>query len=122
VIVTTPQDVALLDVRRGITMFEQVNTPVLGVIENMSYHICPGCGDRSEPFGHGGGQAMARETDIPFLGQLPLVRSIREAGDQGQPIVAADPEDPQSQAFVAIAKRVVEEVEARSGEALPAIH
>src|SRR5262249_49287044 len=104
VIVTTPQDVALLDVRRGVTMFSQVNTPVLGVIENMSYHICTGCGHRAEIFGHGGGAAMAAEFAVPLLGEVPLVRAIRESGDEGRPIVAADPEHPQSLAFVAIAE------------------
>ena len=83
VIVTTPQDVALADVRRGIEMFQQVNAPVLGVIENMSYHLCPGCGARAEIFGHGGGAAMARELGVPFLGEMPLVRAVREAGDRG---------------------------------------
>jgi ATP-binding protein involved in chromosome partitioning len=107
VIVTTPQDVALADVRRGIQMFRQVNTPVLGLIENMSFHLCPGCGARADLFGHGGGAAMAREAGIPFLGEVPLVRAIREAGDRGLPIVAADPSHPQSRAFREIAERVL---------------
>jgi ATP-binding protein involved in chromosome partitioning len=122
VIVTTPQDVALLDVKRGVTMFQQVNAPVLGVIENMSFHVCPGCGDRAELFGHGGGAAMARQFDLPLLGTLPLVRAVREAADAGTPIVAAQPGHPQSQAFLDLARRVVEEVEAGTGEALPVIH
>ena len=122
VIVTTPQDVALLDVRRGVTMFAQVNTPVLGVVENMSYHVCSGCGHRAEIFGHGGGAAMASEFGVPLLGEVPLVRAIREAGDEGTPIVAADPESEQSKAFTAIAARVAEEAERKSGEALPVIH
>ena len=87
VIVTTPQDVALLDVQRGITMFNQVNAPVLGVIENMSYHVCSGCGDRAEIFGHGGGARMAEQSGIPFLGEIPLVRRLRESMDAGEPIV-----------------------------------
>jgi ATP-binding protein involved in chromosome partitioning len=107
VIVTTPQDVALADVRRGIAMFRQVNAPVLGLIENMSFHLCPGCGARADIFGHGGGAAMARQTGIPFLGEIPLVRAIREAGDAGTPIVAADPSHPQSRAFREIAERVL---------------
>src|SRR5205814_226234 len=107
VIVTTPQDVALADVRRGIAMFRQVNVPVLGVIENMSYHLCPGCGARADLFGHGGGAAMARDSGIPFLGEIPLVTAIREAGDRGLPIVAADPSHPQSRAFREIAERVL---------------
>src|SRR5207253_103661 len=113
VIVTTPQDVALLDVKRGVTMFQQVNAPVLGVVENMSYHICSGCGERADLFGHGGGAAMAEQFHIPFLGEVPLVRAIREAGDAGEPIVAADPKHPQSQAFRAIAARIVAEIAAR---------
>jgi ATP-binding protein involved in chromosome partitioning len=122
VIVTTPQDVALEDVKRGVTMFQQVHAPVLGVIENMSYHICSGCGQRAELFGHGGGAAMARQFHIPFLGEVPLVRAIREAGDSGTPIVAAQPEHPQSQAFRAIAQRLVVALAEHPGEALPVIH
>jgi ATP-binding protein involved in chromosome partitioning len=107
VIVTTPQDVALADVRRGVQMFRQVHAPVLGLIENMSFHVCPGCGTRADLFGHGGGARMAAEAGIPFLGEIPLVRAIREAGDAGTPIVAADPAHPQSRAFHEIAERVL---------------
>jgi ATP-binding protein involved in chromosome partitioning len=114
VIVTTPQDVALLDVRRGVTMFEQVQTPVLGVIENMSYHVCNGCGARAEVFGHGGGERMARQFGVPFLGEIPLVRAIRAAGDAGKPIVVADPEHPQSRAFFEIAGAVDAQVRERA--------
>ena len=107
IIVTTPQDVALADVRRGIAMFREVGAPVLGVIENMSYHVCPGCGERSELFAHGGGVAMARQAGIPLLGEIPLVRAIREAGDRGIPLVGAQPSHPQSRAFREIAERVL---------------
>jgi ATP-binding protein involved in chromosome partitioning len=107
VIVTTPQDVALADVRRGIAMFRQVNAPVLGLIENMSFHLCPGCGARADIFGHGGGAEMARQAGIPFLGEVPLVRAIREASDDGLPIVSAQPSHPQSRAFREIAERVL---------------
>jgi ATP-binding protein involved in chromosome partitioning len=107
VIVTTPQDLALADVRRGIAMFRQVKAPILGLIENMSFHLCPGCGARADLFGHGGGAEMARRTDIPLLGEIPLVRAIREAGDTGTPIVAADPSHPQSRAFREIAERLL---------------
>jgi ATP-binding protein involved in chromosome partitioning len=107
VIVTTPQDVALADVRRGVAMFKQVNAPVLGVIENMSFHVCPGCGERADIFAHGGGAEMARQSGIPFLGELPLVTAVREAGDRGVPIVAAEPAHPQSRAFREIAERVL---------------
>ncbi len=114
VIVTTPQDVALLDVRRGITMFEQVQTPVLGVIENMSYHVCSGCGARAELFGHGGGERMARQFGVPFLGEIPLVRAVRAAGDAGKPIVAADPTHAQSRAFAEIAGAVDAQIRERA--------
>ncbi len=122
VIVTTPQDVALLDVKRGITMFQQVNAPVLGVIENMSYHVCSGCGDRAEIFGHGGGREMARQFNIPLLGEIPLVGEIRAAADAGTPLVLAQPKHPQSQAFVAIAKRLLDEVAAQPAAELPMVH
>jgi ATP-binding protein involved in chromosome partitioning len=121
VIVTTPQDVALLDVKRGVTMFEQVHAPVLGVVENMSFHTCSGCGERYELFGHGGGERVANEFGVPFLGSLPLVRDIGEAADAGTPIVAAQAEHPQSQAFLDIARKVVAAAEAGSREALPTI-
>jgi len=122
VIVTTPQDVALLDVQRGITMFQQVNAPVLGVIENMSYHICSGCGARAEIFGHGGGEQMAKRFQIPLLGEIPLVRDVREAADKGTPITVAEPEHPQSLSFRAIAERLITEVAAHPTEELPTIH
>lgn len=114
VIVTTPQDVALLDVRRGITMFEQVNAPVLGVIENMSYHLCTGCGARAEIFGHGGGDRMAKQFGVPFLGEIPLLRAIRSAGDEGKPIVVAEPTSPVSRAFVDLAGAVDAQVRERA--------
>jgi ATP-binding protein involved in chromosome partitioning len=107
VVVTTPQDVALADVRRGVQMFRQVQAPVLGVVENMSFHVCPGCGARSEPFGHGGGAAMATEFGVPFLGEIPLARPVQEAGDRGLPIVAADPASPAGRAFHLVAERVL---------------
>ena len=107
VVVTTPQEVALADVRRGIAMFQQMNAPVLGLIENMSYHVCPGCGARADIFAHGGGTRMAEETGIPLLGEIPLVRAVREAGDRGVPLVAADPAHPASRAFREVAERVL---------------
>jgi ATP-binding protein involved in chromosome partitioning len=114
VIVTTPQEVALLDVTRGVTMFREVNVPVLGVVENMSYHLCTGCGDRAEIFGHGGGESMARQFGVPFLGEIPLLRAIRSAGDEGIPIVVADPTHPQSRAFIEIAGAVDAQVRERA--------
>jgi len=121
VIVTTPQDVALLDVERGVTMFQQVNAPVLGVIENMSYHVCRKCGHRTEIFGHGGGARMAERIGIPFLGEVPLVGAIREAADRGEPIVAANPEGAESRAFAEIATRVAETLETAGRVPLPMI-
>ncbi len=114
VIVTTPQEVALLDVKRGITMFSEVSVPVLGVVENMSKHVCGGCGHEADLFGTGGAERIAKRFGIPFLGSLPLVRAIREGGDRGAPIVAADPAHPQSLAFLGIARRVEEELELRT--------
>ena len=121
-IVTTPQDVALLDVQRGIEMLTQVGAPVLGVIENMSYHLCPSCGHRSEVFGHGGGAAMANRSEIPFLGEIPLARRIRETSDSGQPIVIAEPDSEHAKAFNAIAARVDEQVGLRGRAELPLVH
>ncbi len=118
VIVTTPQEVALLDVKRGVTMFREVNVPVLGVVENMSYHVCRKCGAKHDLFGSGGGEQMARRFGIPFLGALPLVREVREGGDRGVPIVVAEPQHPLALAFIDIAKRV--EAEILRGEALAA--
>ena len=114
VILMTPQDVALLDVRRGITMFEQVQAPVLGVIENMSYHLCTGCGARAEIFGHGGGDRMAKQFGVPFLGEIPLLRAIRSAGDEGKPIVVAEPASPVSRAFLDLAGAVDAQVRERA--------
>ena len=116
IVVTTPQDVALADVRRGIQMFRQVHAPVLGVIENMSFHVCAGCGARAELFGHGGGARMAAELGVPFLGELPLVRAVREAADRGTPLVAAEPSHPVSRAYREIAERVLVRLDAAARE------
>ncbi len=116
VIVTTPQEIALLDVRRGVTMFQEVSTPVLGVIENMSYHLCRKCGRRHEIFSHGGGARMAREMNLAFLGELPLVPELREGGDRGCPLVATNPNHPASLAFKQIAGKVRAQLEPGAGE------
>jgi ATP-binding protein involved in chromosome partitioning len=118
VIVSTPQDIALIDARRGVRMFERTNVPVLGLIENMSYFCCPECGHRAEIFGHGGARLEAARLGIPFLGEVPLLLDVRTASDAGTPIVAAAPESPAAQAFMAIAKQLWEKV--RSGAGAPA--
>jgi ATP-binding protein involved in chromosome partitioning len=106
VVVSTPQDIALIDARRGIKMFEQVRVPVLGMVENMSYFACPHCGGTSHIFGHGGAQAEAARIGVPFLGAIPLLLEIRETGDAGTPVTAADPEGEAAAAFRAVAAEV----------------
>jgi ATP-binding protein involved in chromosome partitioning len=105
IIVSTPQDLALVDARKGLAMFEQVNVPVLGIVENMSYYLCPECGHRAEIFGHGGAQQEALRLNVPFLGEVPLHLDIRERSDAGTPIVASAPDSPYSQAYRDIAAR-----------------
>jgi len=112
VIVTTPQDVALLDVGRGIGMFAQVATPVLGIVENMAGYVCPSCGTEDAIFGEGGGERLAAAFDVPLLARIPLEPAVRAAGDAGRPIVLADPSGPVSQAFRGLARRIVELAEA----------
>ena len=106
VIVSTPQDLALIDARKGLNMFRKVDVPVLGVIENMSYFVCPHCGGRSEVFTHGGARRAAGEMGVDFLGELPLDMSIRAGSDGGRPIVATDPQGPHADAYRAIADAV----------------
>jgi ATP-binding protein involved in chromosome partitioning len=106
VIVSTPQDLALIDARRGIAMFRRVNVPVLGIVENMSTFICPHCGTRSDIFGHGGARHEAERLGVPFLGEVPLDIAIREKSDAGQPVVATAPESAHAQTYRDIAARV----------------
>jgi len=106
VIVSTPQDIALIDARRGVKMFERVNVPVLGLVENMSFYCCPNCGHRAELFGHGGARAEAARQNTDFLGEVPLVLEVRTASDAGTPIVAAAPESESAKAFRAVADAV----------------
>ena len=110
VIVTTPQDVALADVERGIRMFQQAHAPVIGIVENMSFHVCPKCGRHSTLFGEGGGKRTAAAHSVPFLGGIPLVTGLREAGDAGQPAASADPQGEVGRAFTEIARRIEEEL------------
>ena len=106
VIVTTPQAVSLQDARKGLAMFQQTNTPVLGLIENMSYFICDGCGKRHDIFDTGGGEKAAAKLGIPFLGAIPLGVNVRDGGDKGQPVSSADPQCEHSQRFMEIAQRL----------------
>jgi len=112
VIVSTPQDIALLDARKGLNMFRKVDVPVLGIVENMSYHLCSNCGHREEIFGHGGARREAEKLGVEFLGELPLHVAIRETSDAGTPIVASQPESDHAKAYRAIAARVWQKVEA----------
>jgi ATP-binding protein involved in chromosome partitioning len=106
VIVTTPQDVSLIDARKGLAMFQKVNVPVLGIIENMSYYMCPKCGNREEIFKHGGGQRTAKELHVPFLGEIPLDPKIAIGGDAGRPIVAGEPDSAVTAAYMQLAESV----------------
>ena len=106
VIVTTPQDIALLDARKGLKMFEKVGIPILGIVENMSVHICTQCGHAEAIFGEGGGAKMCTDFGVEFLGALPLTMSIREQADSGRPTVVADPEGPVAQIYQRIARKL----------------
>jgi ATP-binding protein involved in chromosome partitioning len=114
VIVTTPQDIALLDARKGITMFQKVNVPILGIVENMAVHVCPQCGHAEHIFGAEGGKRMAAELGVPYLGALPLNRSIREQADSGRPTVVADPDGELAAQYKAVARQVALAVAARA--------
>jgi ATP-binding protein involved in chromosome partitioning len=113
VIVSTPQDIALIDARKGLNMFKKVDVPVLGIIENMSYFLCPHCGERSDIFSHGGARREAERLGTDFLGEVPLDMAIRETSDDGRPITVSQPDSPYAQTFRAIAARIWEKV---SGE------
>ena len=114
VIVTTPQDIALLDARKGVKMFEKVGVPILGVVENMSIHICSKCGHEEYIFGHGGGEKMCADFNVPFLGALPLDIQIRSEADGGSPTVVADPEGRIASTYKQIARRVAVRIAERS--------
>jgi ATP-binding protein involved in chromosome partitioning len=119
VIVTTPQDVATLDAKKALRMFEKVEVPVLGLIENMAQHVCTHCGHVEHLFGHGGGERMAAKYGVPLLGSLPLEIGIREQGDVGTPIVAAAPESAAAEAYRQAARKMVEVLSQRPRAAMP---
>ncbi len=120
VVVSTPQDMALIDARRGVAMFEKVNVPILGVVENMAYFVCPKCGERSDIFGHGGAHAEADKLGVPFLGEIPLHMKIRELSDAGTPVMVAAPESEQAAAYLRVAEGVKAALEKAAGIARPA--
>ena len=123
VIVSTPQDLALIDARRGVAMFKRVNVPVLGIVENMSYFLCPSCGTRSDIFSHGGAHKEAERQGVPFLGEVPLHMTIREKSDAGLPVVATEPDGPHAKIYRDIAAKVREQLTggAAAGRAAPKI-
>ncbi|MFO1088238.1 MAG: Mrp/NBP35 family ATP-binding protein [Hyphomicrobiales bacterium] len=114
VIVSTPQDLALVDARRGIAMFRKVAVPILGIVENMSYFVCPDCGGRHDIFGHGGAHAEAAKLGVPFLGEVPLDPVLRERSDAGEPIVAAEPASPHTAVYLEMARMVWQSISADS--------
>jgi ATP-binding protein involved in chromosome partitioning len=116
IIVSTPQDLALIDARKGLNMFRKVDVPVLGIVENMSYFLCPKCGERSEIFGHGGAKLEAEKLGIPFLGGVPLHMDIRSTSDEGQPIVATAPDSVHARIYREIAERAWSELQATSNQ------
>ena len=122
VIVSTPQDLALIDARRGVAMFKRVNVPVLGIVENMSYFLCPSCGSRSDIFGTGGARNEATRQGVPFLGEVPLHMTIREKSDAGLPVVATEPDGPHAKIYRDIAAKVLAEIKGGgAGKAAPKI-
>jgi ATP-binding protein involved in chromosome partitioning len=121
VIVSTPQDLALIDARRAVAMFSKVNIPILGVLENMSYFLCPHCGGRSDVFAHGGARHEAERLGAPFLGEVPLHMSIRENSDAGRPVVAVDPDGAHAAVYKSIARGVMQSLEGAAARAFPKI-
>ena len=121
VVVSTPQDLALIDARRGVAMFKRVNVPVLGVVENMSYFMCPECGTRSDLFGHGGARHEAERQGVPFLGEVPLHMTIRSTSDAGLPVVATEPDGVHARIYRDIAARVLEQIKGGPSRSAPKI-
>ena len=121
VIVSTPQDLALIDARRGIAMFRRTEVPILGIVENMSTFVCPHCGTRTDIFSHGGAQHEAERLGVPYLGEVPLALPIRETSDAGRPIVVADPQGPHAQAYMEIARRLMATLQGSRSRPAPRI-
>jgi ATP-binding protein involved in chromosome partitioning len=121
VVVTTPQGVSVSDVRKAVAMFRQLNIPVLGVVENMSYFVCGHCNEKTEIFGHGGGRRMAEDMGIPLLGEVPIDTRVRSGGDEGAPIVSAAPEAPAARAFADVAGKVAAQISIQNQRVLRVI-
>ena len=121
VIVSTPQDIALIDARKGLNMFRKVDVPILGLVENMSTFVCPHCGERSDIFGHGGAREEAERMGVPFLGEVPLHMEIRRTSDGGTPVMVTDPDGEHAGHYRTIAKGVVERLDAEGAATGPAI-
>ena len=121
VIVSTPQDLALIDARKGLNMFRKVNVPLLGIVENMSHFLCTDCGSRHDIFGHGGAAAEAEKLGVPFLGEVPLEMAIRATSDDGTPIVASQPDSPHAAHYQKIAKRLLAQLDSAQPKAAPKI-
>ena len=121
VIVSTPQDLALIDARRGIAMFRRTEVPILGIVENMSTFVCPHCGTKTDIFSHGGAKHEAERLGVPYLGEVPLALPIRETSDAGRPIVVADPQGPHAQAYMEIARRLLATLQGSRSRPAPRI-
>ena len=124
VIVSTPQDLALIDARKGLNMFRKVDVPLLGIVENMSYFLCPSCGERSDIFGHGGARDEADRIGVPFLGEVPLAMRVRETSDAGTPIVVSDPSSEHAGIYRDIAGKIwasLEDGEGPNAKEAPAL-
>jgi ATP-binding protein involved in chromosome partitioning len=110
IVVTTPQQVSLADSRRAVRMYQKLNIPTLGIVENMSYYACPNCHHETDIFGHGGGEQLAADMEVPFLGRLPIYQPIREGGDAGVPLVVADSSSVAARALMTVAERTAAQV------------